>query len=320
METTFDVDFLNSGNADLECLPNDLANTDEYRTGTAADENDASRSERIHYDFRWKVSQRDKIRARPVCSGSELGISLAPSDYWNTVFQSRLASVLQDKDKFPERSYSCEATNVNISIERTRQRGLNEQFDKMDINWDSLDNHIDGLSDLRNAGKKVVVQLELFYKNETDHTSTANRSNRKKSATEAQKAQMAAEAGLWTRVYKHHRCRAKHCKQGPHCTTDKQGNHLKLEARHLEDIFNEIKHKMKEGETEDEVDVRIEIPPRVLQDVLARSQKRKPDSEPSNCRPSKTHVTDNCVQRPVAEDSLNITGDIAQRLEEYCNW
>ncbi|KAI1839610.1 hypothetical protein JX266_014179 [Neoarthrinium moseri] len=42
METTFDVDFLNSGNADLECLPNDLANTDEYRTGTAADENDAS--------------------------------------------------------------------------------------------------------------------------------------------------------------------------------------------------------------------------------------------------------------------------------------
>ncbi|KAI8634682.1 hypothetical protein F5Y19DRAFT_409594 [Xylariaceae sp. FL1651] len=37
----------------------------------------------------------------------------------------------------------------------------------------------------------------------------------------------------------------------------------KLEAKHLNDINNDNKHRMKEGENEDEVDVNVEIPPRI---------------------------------------------------------
>jgi hypothetical protein len=77
-----------------------------------------------------------------------------------------------------------------------------------------------------------------------------------------------ADAGLWTRVYKHRCCKGKHCKQGPHRWPDERGNHHKLLPRHLEDIFYHIKGNMKEGKKEEEVDVNIEIPPKILKDVL----------------------------------------------------
>ncbi|KAI3326616.1 hypothetical protein HD806DRAFT_532248 [Xylariaceae sp. AK1471] len=225
-----------------------------------------------------------------------------------------------DKDKFPGRDYICETTNVNVSIERTRLRGFAECFDKLNIDWGMLDSHIEGLGDLFSAGKKITFSVEFVYKEESDSPTPTSRSKRKKSATEAQRIQRAAEAGLWTRVYKHHRCRGKHCKQGPHCWRDQQGNHHKLEARHLEDTLNEIKDRMKEGEKEDEVEVDIEIPPRIIQDVLAQSRKRKADNDAGNCRSNKTHVSDHCRHGYAVERSVSIVGDRAQRLAEYCDW
>jgi hypothetical protein len=35
----------------------------------------------IHYDFRWKISQRENIRARHVCSDTGPDLVLAPSDF-----------------------------------------------------------------------------------------------------------------------------------------------------------------------------------------------------------------------------------------------
>jgi hypothetical protein len=35
----------------------------------------------IHYDFRWKISQRENIRARHVCSNTDPDLVLALSDF-----------------------------------------------------------------------------------------------------------------------------------------------------------------------------------------------------------------------------------------------
>ncbi|KAK3899187.1 hypothetical protein C8A05DRAFT_46676 [Staphylotrichum tortipilum] len=56
---------------------------------------------------------------------------------------------------------------------------------------------------------------------------------------------------------------------------------------------------MKEGEKE-EIDIDIEIPPKILQDVLDDSRKQQADS--SDC-----HLGD-------------VKGDRKDKLEEYCTW
>lgn len=48
----------------------------------------------IHYDFRWKISQRENIRARNVCSNIDPDLVLAPSDFWEIKFKARLESLL----------------------------------------------------------------------------------------------------------------------------------------------------------------------------------------------------------------------------------
>jgi len=138
---------------------------------------------------------------------------------------------------------------------------------------------------------------------------------KKKSATEAQKQQRAANAGLWSRLYKLHRCRAKHCKQGPHCLPDERGNHRKLLPAQLEEIVCHIKANMEEGETEETVKVDIEIPPHILRNILDNSRKRKADSS-SDCRHCKVHVSETIP----GEDSRDVEGDRQAKLEEYCNW
>ena len=85
------------------------------------------------------------------------------------------------------------------------------------------------------------------------------------------------EADLWARVYERHCCRAIHCKQGPHCWPDEQGNHCELLPRHLEDIISYIKGRMKEGENEEDVDKNIDIPHSIVKDILDNSRKLKAD-------------------------------------------
>ncbi|KAH6653417.1 hypothetical protein BKA67DRAFT_660042 [Truncatella angustata] len=186
-----------------------------------------------------------------------------------------------------------------------------------------VDSHLEGLSDLFNLGKKITLQIELVYKEEVELATAATGSRKtktkKQSATEAQKAQRAAEAGFWTRVYKHHRCRAKHCKQGPHCWADQQGNHHKLEATDLEQTLEDLKDKMKEGEKEEDIDVGVEIPAKIRDNVLAKSRKRKADRAPGNCRHNKTHVSNQCGSCSES-DTFRIAGDRAEKLREYCDW
>jgi hypothetical protein len=48
-------------------------------------------------------------------------------------FQARLESLLQDEDKFPEDTYTCEETIIEISIEHSRQHGLTKRYKKLEI-------------------------------------------------------------------------------------------------------------------------------------------------------------------------------------------
>ncbi|KAK3371034.1 hypothetical protein B0T24DRAFT_304724 [Lasiosphaeria ovina] len=201
--------------------------------------------------------------------------------------------LLKDEDKFPGDTYTCEETIIDISVERSRQRGLKKRFKDLEIDWKIVDSHMEGLGVLFSKRRKITLSMEFIYK-EVAGESIA-KGKKKRSATEAQKIQRAADAGLWTRVYKHHRCRGKHCKQGPHCWPDERGNHHRLLPRHLEDISHHIKGNMKEGdmkegENEEEVDVNIEVPSKILQDVLDDSRKRKADDS-IDCRNCKVRVS-----------------------------
>lgn len=62
---------------------------------------DRTNPECIHYDLRWKISQRERIRARQVSEGSKLDVVLAPSDYWRVTLQSVVDAILSDQEKFP---------------------------------------------------------------------------------------------------------------------------------------------------------------------------------------------------------------------------
>ncbi|RYP11599.1 hypothetical protein DL765_007699 [Monosporascus sp. GIB2] len=81
---------------------------------------------------------------------------------------------------------------------------------------------------------------------------------------------------------------------------------------------------MKEGEKEEEVDVNIEIPPKILKDVLDDSRKRKAEDS-IDCRNCKAHVSAHGRHRDAAETTLgenlgDVKGDGKDKLEEYCNW
>ncbi|ELR06464.1 hypothetical protein VC83_03635 [Pseudogymnoascus destructans] len=227
----------------------------------------------IHYDFQWKISQRENIRARNVCSDTDPDLVLAPSDFWKVKFQAQLESLMKEmKDE-------------------------------------------ESLSDLFSKGRKIAFSMEFVYKEVTCDSTMAKGKKKKKSATEAQKLQRAADAGLWTRIYEHYRCRGKYCKQGPHCWSDERGNHHRLLPGQLEEIVRHIKDNMKEGETEEDVDIDIKIPSSILKNILDNSRKQKADGL-TDCRHCKTRASahsEGCNTR-------DVEGDRHAKLEEYCTW
>jgi hypothetical protein len=72
---------------------------------------------------------------------------------------------------------------------------------------------------------------------------------------------------------------------------------------------------MKEGETEEDVDIDIEILSRILRNILDSSRKRKADDIP-NCCHCKTRVSANSE----GCDIMDVDGDRHAKLEEYCTW
>lgn len=164
--------------------------------------------------------------------------------------------------------------------------------------------------------------MEFVYKEVPCDPMAVKGKNKSKSATDAQKAQRAAEAGLWTRVYERYRCRARHCKHGPHCYTDGQGNHHPLLPSQLEDTVSHIKGSMKEGEKVEDIDVTsMELPPYILKSVLDNSRKRKADAS-AGCRHCKVHVSAPGEFCGVAETaaSNDVDRDRQVTLVEYYTW
>ncbi|KAF1729921.1 hypothetical protein CRV24_010465 [Beauveria bassiana] len=234
----------------------------------------------IHYDFVWKVSLRDNIRRRPITGNDQPDdLVLAPSDYWKETFQAQLESTIANNERLPGREYACDETIVVISVENTRGRGLKDKVSGHNIRWNVVDQHIERLSWLFLAGKKITVSLEFIYQEVISDSAAPARSGKKKRKTqsEVQRERMKAESGLWNRVYKRHRCRGRYCKKGPHCAVDRHGNHHKLHYKDLEAINDYFKDNMKEGEAFADVDVGVAIPDHILGQVLARSDESPGD-------------------------------------------
>ncbi|GKT61099.1 hypothetical protein ColTof4_01207 [Colletotrichum tofieldiae] len=81
---------------------------------------------------------------------------------------------------------------------------------------------------------------------------------------------------------------------------------------------------MEEGENEGEVEINIEIPSKILGEILNDSRKRKAEDS-VDCRGCKVHASSHGRLRDTGETSFveddgEIEGDRMDRLEEYCNW
>jgi hypothetical protein len=167
---------------------------------------------------------------------------------------------------------------------------------------------------LFSKGRKITFSIEFVYKEVTSDSTMAKSKKKKKSATEAQKLQRAADAGLWNQVYKRYRCRGKHCKQGLHCWPDEQGNHYKLLPGQLEEIVYHIKGNIEEREKEEDVDINIKILSNILKNVLDNSCKQKADSS-TDCCHCKVYISETIS----GEDPGDMEEDRQAKLEEYCN-
>jgi hypothetical protein len=69
---------------------------------------------------------------------------------------------------------------------------------------------------------------------------------------------------------------------------------------------------MQEGETEEDVNVSVEILPHILKNVLDTNRKRKADGS-IGCRSCKVHAIH-------SEDPGDVEADRQGKLKEYCNW
>ena len=81
---------------------------------------------------------------------------------------------------------------------------------------------------------------------------------------------------------------------------------------------------MNEGETEEDVDVRIEIPPHIIKNILENNRKRKADGSIDH-RQCKAHASsyNRCcdpAEMPTVENPGDVEGDRQAMLEDYCNW
>jgi hypothetical protein len=72
---------------------------------------------------------------------------------------------------------------------------------------------------------------------------------------------------------------------------------------------------MKEGETEDDVNVDIKVPPYILRNILDNSRKWKADNT-SNCRYCKVYA----LETIPGEDPGDVEGDRQAKLEAYYSW
>jgi hypothetical protein len=176
-----------------------------------------------------------------------------------------------------------------------------------------VNRRLEGLSNLFSKERKITFNIEFVYNEVTGNSATAKGKKMKKSATEAQRLQRAANASLWSRVYKCYRCRAKHCKQGPYCWPDERGNHRRLLPGQLEEIVSYIKGNMTEGERKEDVDINIEIPPYILKNILDNYCKRKADSS-TNCRHCKAYVGESLQFTASSDRNRDI--DIPLRLSD----
>jgi len=71
-----------------------------------------------------------------------------------------------------------------VSVERSCQRGLRKQYKKLGVDWQLVDDHLEGLGDLFSKGRKITVTMEFVYKEATCESTTV-KGKKKKNATEA---------------------------------------------------------------------------------------------------------------------------------------
>jgi hypothetical protein len=136
-------------------------------------------------------------------------------------------------------------TSVVVSVNDRSQRDLIKRFDTMDINWSVIERQLIRWGEFFRAGKRLRVDLSFNYIYASlQSASSANRGNKRGSATQRMLADRASQLGteqvtsgspsVWQEVYALLRCPGPLCNLGPHCWRDPfSKKHYKLRTHHL---------------------------------------------------------------------------------------
>ncbi|KAL7903774.1 hypothetical protein GGI35DRAFT_465246 [Trichoderma velutinum] len=196
----------------------------------------------IHYDIQWKVSQYNgqKKRASEIWKRQERNLVLAPGDYWEECLKGKIDDFVNEK--LGENHYIREEANVIISIRNSRGHGFKEEYHDKPIDWDEVNDHLAGLADLFEKGRKITINIDLAYREIVRDTVSTDNRGKKRTVSERRREEMEAEAGIYRNVYKKLRCDATNCKSGPHCAIDAQGNHLELIPYYIDKIVDFVRN------------------------------------------------------------------------------
>lgn len=159
------------------------------------------------------------VNKKVIFKETEPDIVLDPASYWRLLPQTRVEE-LPKKNTIPPRSVRANNADVVVSVTDRKERDLNKQFDETNIVWSVVEKLLIARSDLFEKGKKLRVNICIYYVENGISHGVANARTRNtnigKSAAEHMLAERAAQLdaeqaatgqpSAWRTAYSETRC------------------------------------------------------------------------------------------------------------------
>nr|XP_036584420.1 uncharacterized protein CTRU02_05495 [Colletotrichum truncatum]KAF6793938.1 hypothetical protein CTRU02_05495 [Colletotrichum truncatum] len=229
------------------------------------------------YTMQWKLT----LDNRKAVEQTEKNLPVAPSEFWNQVLSAKFVEIINTKSK----PYEIGDTTIVLSVpnDRSEDKVSKHYTKRQQIDWLSIEEQLQGWSQLLRAGKRLKLQIQQDYKKLATTGRPAGRGATaiglaERSAWMDAELEATGELDPWRRVYQLMRCPGAPCDNGEWCWQDRQqqGKHFKLMDHHLRELVRWVQRGNK-LDTHDDIpeEFRTKI---YAEDQQGRDRKRKRQS------------------------------------------